>query len=249
MNKLLIAAAAVPLVAACAKEDEARGVDHNETLLSVSASGEAETRPDQAQFEAGIQSWSPSASGASAAANTKIAEVVAALKALGIEEKDIQTRNVGVGRIDYGDRKGQFQASNTVVVTVRDVTKAGAAVTAVTEAGANVMSGPNLRMSDPEAVANTAYAAAYRNARKRAEAYAEAAGMTVSRVLYIRDAGGTQGNRYLQGALATQVAPPPPPPIGMNYPRPESMDASGAVMTGQTTSNVTVQVDFTLVPK
>ncbi len=184
--------------------------------------------------------------------HTQIGKVVAALRALGISENDIQTRNVGVGRIDWGDRKGQYQASNTVVVTVRDVTKAGAAVTAVTEAGANVMSGPNLRMSDPEKVANSAYAAAYKAARKRAEAYAEAAGMEISRVLYIRDAGGAQGNRYFQAAIP--MSPPPPPPVvspAMNpmYARPESMDQTGAVMTGQTTSSVTVQVDFALVPK
>lgn len=248
--KKSLALAALPLLAACAdKEDDARGVTHDETLLSVSASGEAETRPDQAQFEAGVRAWATSAGAASARANAEIVKVAAALKALGIEDKDIQTRNVGVSRVEYGDRKGQYEASNIVVVTVRDVARSGAAVTAVTEAGANVMSGPNLRMSDPEAVANTAYAAAYRNARKRAEAYAEAAGMEISRVLYIRDAGGVQGNRYFQGAVP--VAPPPPPVFRTsNGPRPESLDmADGAVMTGQTTSNVTVQVDFALVPK
>ena len=250
MKKAIIVAT-LPLLAACAEKDEdVRGVTHDETLLSVSASGEAETRPDQAQFEAGIQTWAGTARGASDAANTRIAKVVAALKALGIEEKDIQTRNVGVGRIEWGDRKGQYQASNTVTVTVRDVARAGPAVTAVTEAGANVMSGPNLRMSDPEAAANSAYAAAYKAARKRAQAYADAAGMEISRVLYIRDAGGSQGNRYFQAAVP--MAPPPPPPASpasMNYSRPESMDQTGAVMTGQTTSSVTVQVDFALVPK
>lgn len=246
--KKSLALAALPLLAACAdKEDDARGVTHDETLLSVSASGEAETRPDQAQFEAGVRAWAASAGAASAKANAEIVKVAAALKALGIEDKDIQTRNVGVSRVEYGDRKGQYEASNIVVVTVRDVARSGAAVTAATEAGANVMSGPNLRMSDPEAVANTAYAAAYRNARKRAEAYAEAAGMEISRVLYIRDAGGMQGNRYFQGAVP--VAPPPVVQTS-NGSRPESLDmGGGAVMTGQTTSNVTVQVDFALVPK
>jgi len=249
--KNAIVVATLPFLAACAEKDEdVRGVTHDETLLSVSASGEAETRPDQAQFETGIQSWAGTARGASDAVNTRFAKVVGALKALGIDEKDIQTRNVSVGRIHWGDRKGQYQASNTVLVTVRDVAKAGAAVTAVTEAGANVMSGPNLRMSDPEAVANSAYAAAYKAARQRAEAYADAAGMEVSRVLYIRDAGGSQGNRYFQAAMPMSPPPPPPAsPAGMNYPRPESMDQTGAVMTGQTTSSVTVQVDFALVPK
>ena len=84
--------------------------------------------------------------------------------------------------------------------------RAGDAVAAVTEAGANIVSGPNLSMTDPEATANLAYADAYKAARKRAEAYAEAAGMEVSRVLYIRDAGGTQGQTWLRGAEAMNEA-------------------------------------------
>ena len=235
----------VVLVAACGDRPyDPRGVDHDETLLSVSATGEAETRPDEARFQAGVNNWAATAREASAETGADIEEIVAALKQQGIPEQDIQTRAVGVQRIDWGDRKGQFQASNIVAVTVRDIDKTGAAVTAVTEAGANILSGPDLRMSDPEKAANSAYGAAYKAARARAEAYAEAAGMEISRVLSIRDAGGAQGNRYLPGAVPTA----PPPVVG--YPVAEqAMDASNRVLAGQTTSAVAVQVDFALVPK
>ena len=118
------------------------------------------------------------------------------------------------------------------------------------EAGANIVSGPSLSMTDPEATANLAYADAYKAARKRAEAYAEAAGMEVSRVLYIRDAGGTQGQTWLRGADAmaesvavrTQNAAPPPPPLAM--PAPEQ--GSPSMMVGTTRSDVYIQVDFAL---
>jgi hypothetical protein len=135
-----------------------------------------------------------------------------------------------------------------VEVTMRDPDRAGDAVAAVTEAGANIVSGPNLSMTDPEATANLAYADAYKAARKRAEAYAEAAGMEVSRVLYIRDAGGTQGQTWLRGAEAMNEAvvqrtvSAPPPPVSM-APRPESGDG---MMVGMTRSNVYIQVDFAL---
>ena len=171
INRLL-AVAALPLaLAACGdRADNARGVDHGETLLSVSASGQAESRPDRAQFQAGIQTWAASAKAASEANAKKITEIVGALRELGVEEKDIQTRAVSVQRIDWGDRKGQFQAANVVEVTMRDPAKAADAVAAVTEAGANIVSGPNLSMTDPEATANLAYANAYKAARKRADA-------------------------------------------------------------------------------
>ena len=252
MKYLLFCVAAPLSLAACGdRADETRGVDHGETLLSVSASGQAESRPDQAQFQAGIETFAGNARAASEANQEKIVEIVAALRELGVAEKDIQTRAVTVRRIEYGDRKGQYQAANVVEVTMRNPDRAGDAVTAVTEAGANIVSGPSLSMTDPEATANLAYADAYKAARKRAEAYAEAAGMEVSRVLYIRDAGGMQGQTYLRGAEAmadsmmvqTQsAAPPPPPPVAM--PRPE--ERSPSMMVGTTRSDVYIQVDFAL---
>ncbi len=222
-----------------------RGVDHDETLLSVSATGESAVRPDKAFFQVGVNNWSSSATAASEANAEDIEEVIAALNAAGIEDKDIQTRAVGIQKIDYGDRKGQFQASNIVSVTVRDIENASRAVTAATEAGANVLSGPDLQISDSERTANSAYGAAYKAALERAEAYAEAAGMEVSRVLTIRDGGGAQGDRYIPGA-----APPPPPvsPRGVvqTMAMPESAEESGRIMPGQTLSRVSVQVDFAL---
>lgn len=219
-----------------------RGVDHDETLLSVSATGESVVRPNQAVFQAGIDSWAATAGAASAANTRDIAKVVAALKAVGIPEKDIQTRTVGINRLDYGPRRGQFQASNVVAVTVRKVDDAGAAVTAATEAGANILSGPDLRISNSETAANAAYGEAFKAARARAQAYADAAGMEISRVLTIRDGGGGQGDRYLPGAVP--VAPPPPPILS---PQAVNAESGGArIMAGQTTSRVAVQVDFAL---
>jgi uncharacterized protein YggE len=244
MTKLPIVTAMCLTLAACGQAShDPRGIARDETLLSVSATGQADTRPDQAQFQAGINTWDKSAGGASAANARKIGEIVAALRRFGIAEKDIQTRSLSVQRVDWGDRKGQYQASNIVNVTVRNIAAAGDAIAAVTGAGANVVSGPDLRMSDPEKAANSAYTRAYKAAHARAEAYAAAAGMKISRVLTIRDAGGSQGGRYLPAA--NPVAPPP-----MIAVVEQAADASaGRLMPGQTTSAVSVQVDFALTPK
>ena len=191
-----------------------------------------------------------SARQASTANGDKIASIVTALRALGVNEPDIQTRNVSVQRIEYGPQRGQFQAANVVEVTLHQPDKAGEAVAAVIEAGANIVSGPDLSMTDPEATANLAYADAYKAARARAEAYAKVSGMEISRVLYIRDAGGTQGQTYLRGAevveqsatdsrqtnRAVPVAPPPPP-------------LRSGMMVGTSRSDVYIQVDFALRPK
>ena len=214
------------------------GVERHETLLSVSATGRAETRPDEAQFQAGINTWDKNAKAAGEANLRKIEQIVTGLEELGVPETDIQTRALSVQRLNWGDRKGQYEASNIVNVTVRNVDRAGAAVAAATSAGANIISGPDLRMANPEKAATSAYTSAYRAARARAEAYAEAAGMKISRVLAIRDSGGTQGDRHMPAAVP--VAPP------RAVAQQASLDASAGLMPGLTTSAVAVQVDFAL---
>jgi uncharacterized protein YggE len=148
---------------------------------------------------------------AASTGNTATANrVVAALEQLGVKADDVQTRSLTLSRIDYGPERGRFRADNLVEVRVRDIRQAGAAVAAVTEAGGNVVQGPELRVSSPEAADNAAYAEAYKAARARADTYATAAGLKVARVLVIRD-GGVEASPFVYGstvdARAATVSP------------------------------------------
>ena len=116
--------------------------------------------------------------------------------------------------------------------------KVGAAVAAVTDAGANVVGGPDLRVSDREKANRSAYAAAFRAARSRAEAYAGAADLEIARVLAITDGGeagmpmpySTEMDASTSRPQAVS-APPPPFSPGMN------------------STEVRVRVDFALAPR
>lgn len=212
------------------------GLEHGETLLQISATGQTETKPDEANISVGVSSIGVSSEAATAANNAKINAVVGALKALGVAEADMQTQDVSVSRIGYGVNRNKFEASNTITIRVRDVSKAGAAIQAATRAGANILSGPDLRVSDPEAASKGAYTAAYKTARARADTYAEAAGLKVVRVLVIRDGGAAvpqplAGYAMEEAAdMRAQAAPPP-------------------VFAGTDRSQVSVSVDFALAPK
>jgi uncharacterized protein len=159
------------------------------------------------------------------------------LRSSGSRDRDLQTANLSLNRIDFGKRKGQYQASNTLTVRLTDVPKAGEAVAAATAAGANVLSGPSLQIDDPEKANRGAYIAAYRAARTRAEAYAEAAGMTISRVLTIRDGAG-QDVPYYEGEFAAEHALAPRP-----------VAVAPSIRPGVSRTRVSVQVDFALEPK
>ena len=98
------------LLAACGHgKPDPRGLDRDETLLSLSAMGEAETVPDEAGIEVGVESYAVTAQAASAAVAKKGEAIAAALASYGVEAKDLQTRNLSVNRVDYGKFKGQFQ--------------------------------------------------------------------------------------------------------------------------------------------
>lgn len=223
------------LVGCGAAPADPRGVERDEVLVQIVAAGRAETRPDEARFTAGVETIEPSAAAASTRNSEVINRVVAALRRLGVRDEDVQTRAVTLSRITYGQNRGRFQANNLIEVRVRDVARAGEAIAATTEAGANVLSGPDLRVSDAETANRSAYANAYRAARGRAEAYAEAAGLRVARVLAIRDFGEAgapipyYGEAMDLQARPTAAAPPPPP-----------------VQPGMNRSVVQVRVDFAL---
>jgi uncharacterized protein len=225
-------------VAACGHPAaDPRGVDRDETLLTVTASGRADTRPDEARLQLGVQSDAGNAGDASRLNREKMDRVTSALSRLGVKADDLQTQNLSLSRINYGADRGRYRSYNTVEVTLRDMSKVGDAVTAVTEAGANVMSGPNLRVSDREAANKSAYATAYRAARARAEAYAGAAGLKIGRVLAIRDGGNARTFDMDAGMVAMESANAPPPPVAQ---------MSAPFSAGRSTTEVQVRVDFAL---
>jgi uncharacterized protein YggE len=230
-------------LAACGSpEPDPRGVDRHETLLTVSATGRADTRPDEARLQLGVQSDAATAGEASRLNREKMAKVTQALGPLGVKPDDLQTRNLSLNRIDYGPERGRFRAYNMVEVTMRDMAKVGEAVTAVTEAGANLLSGPSLRVSDRESANRSAYAAAYKAARARADAYAEAAGLKVSRILAIHDGGQTARGYDMNASVDARSVAPPPPPIAMSAPE----SGPAPFNPGVNSSEVAVRVDFAL---
>ena len=229
------------LLAACGRAPPGPlRLDHDETLLSLSASGEAEAVPDVATIAIGVETFGANAKAASDGNARKAAMIAQALAQFGAAAKDIQTRNLSITRIDYGPKKGQYQASNVLAVRLHDVPKAGDAVAAAIGAGANILAGPSLQISDVEKANRGAYIAAYRAARTRAEAYAEAAGLKISRVLTIRD-GGQGGSPMLDDAMMAQEARAVAPQAIVSPPPP--------VSPGTTRTRVSVQVDFALTGK
>ncbi len=91
--------AALPLLAACSPTNpDPRGVEKGETYLTISATGRAEARPNEARMRLGVTSQGANAAEASRLNREKMARVTAALTRLGVAADDLQTRNLSLQR-------------------------------------------------------------------------------------------------------------------------------------------------------
>jgi uncharacterized protein len=180
---------AAPLVLAAAafagvgQPDSARGQEPSGPARSITAAGmgTVTTVPDRAHFSFGVQAQSRTASQALEAADAQLTRVVAALRAAGIAQADIQTDQISLSprTSDDGVQIVGYTALSSVSVRVRNLERAGPVVDAAVGAGANQVYGPSLTRSDQNTLYRNALRAAYADARARAQALAEAAGVTL----------------------------------------------------------------------
>src|SRR6476660_9483323 len=158
------------------------------TRLDVNATGEVTRVPDLAIITAGVVTRATTASSALQQAATRMQRVRAALKAAGIEDRDIQTSNISLNpEYRYVNNEPPqltgYSASNMVMVRFRDIANAGKILDALVKEGANQLNGPTLTIDKPEAALDEARAQAIAKGRARAELYARSMGLRVVRVV------------------------------------------------------------------
>ena len=196
--RILTAAALVLVAAALAGVGQpapARGQGADGPARSITASGigSVTTVPDRAHFSFGVQAQSRTASQALEAADSQLRRVVAAVRDAGVAQADIQTEQISLSprTSEDGEAIVGYNAVSSVSVRVRNLDRAGPVVDAAVAAGANQVYGPSLTRSDQAAVYRSALKAAYADARAKAQALAEAAGVTLGAMTSTVEGGGS----------------------------------------------------------
>ncbi|MES3084590.1 SIMPL domain-containing protein [Sphingomonas faeni] len=191
------------------------------TVLDVTAEGRTTRVPDLATIRAGVVSQSTTAAAALTDNAQRMAKVLASLKRAGVAPRDIATSNVQLApQYRYADNQPPvitgYQATNTVSIRFRDVAKSGTVLDALVAEGANQIDGPNLSIDKPDAALDEARTDAIAQAKRRADLYAKAAGLRVSRIVSIaesgQDAGGPAQPMFMMARASmakdsTQIAP------------------------------------------
>ena len=177
------------------------------TLLSVSASAEATRVPDVASLSTGVVTQAADANAALKANSAQMNKVVAAIRAAGIAERDIQTSGININpQYRYAENQPPtitgYQASNTVNIKVRDIAKLGEVLDALVASGANQVNGPSFEIDQPEAAYDEARQAALKKTQARAEMYAKSLGLRVRRIVSISEGGGFRPPMPMMKAMA-----------------------------------------------
>jgi uncharacterized protein len=160
-------------------------------VVTLSVMGIARAKPDRAMVNAGVQTKAVSAADAMAQNAKQMQAVLAALKAKGVADQDIQTASVSLTQdYDYTDRGQVFKgyvANNSVTVRFKDISKVGSVLDILVNAGATNVSGPSFMVENDAALTEAARADAMQQAARRSDFYAKNAGFAKARLLSISE--------------------------------------------------------------
>ena len=172
----------------------ARGVRAPVPTITVVGSGSVSAPPDSAEIMAGVVTRGATAAQALKDNNASMDKVLKAVAAQGVAPKDVQTIGVSVtpqrrqGKPDAQplDIIG-YEVSNQIRVHVRDLAILGRLLDVLVGEGANALGGVGFSVASPQPFLDQARQRAVADARRKAELYATAAGVTLGRVLSIQD--------------------------------------------------------------
>jgi uncharacterized protein YggE len=205
--------------------------------VTVSGNGRSVVAPDRFTFTVGVQTMGATVDAAVSENNKRTAAVIAALKAAGAKQEDIQTANFNIWpQQDYQEgrlpRILGYQVMNNVTVRSTKIADAGRLLGVAIGAGVNTSSGINFEVANPATGRDQGMRSAFEDARAKAAALASAAGRTLGRAFIISE--GSQ-----------QYQPTPPP-----YARAMAMEAKAVsdvpVEAGTQEQMYTVTVTFEL---
>jgi uncharacterized protein YggE len=235
-----VAAVGLLLIGAVASAALGRGVvaaaepdDAATPSITVRGTGRVVMKPDTAMFSVGIEATAKRAGAAMDEASAKMAAIIERLRSDGVADADLTTTQISLTpTYDYGSGTTKptltgYSATQTLNVNARAIAEAGALIDASVDAGANQVGGIAFSVDDPADATDEARTAAVEDARRKADALARAAGVTLGTVIAISETGGE-----------------PPKPIFSE----RAVDSAGAtpVQPGTTELSVDVEVSFAI---
>ena len=203
--------------------------------LSVDGQGTGTAAPDMATVTIGVTTQGKDAAKAQNDNAWVSNQIQAAVRGLGIAEKDIQTRNYSLYP-NYStdkDRRNEvtgYTVNNSVIVVVRDIKLTGKVIDAALNNGANEINSLDFSASDTKAVRKVALLNAVQDARDKADIIAKGLGKRIVGIQNVSESTGYIETRRFGGNMLMAVA----------------KDAATPIAPGSLSLTANVHIDFIL---
>ncbi|RXR32517.1 DUF541 domain-containing protein [Flavobacterium piscinae] len=156
--------------------------------ISVSGEGKVKVTPDQVVINLGVQNTGKDAAEVKKMNDETVDKVVKYIKKFGIPTSDFQTTNVSLYKsYDYEKKKHNFQASQSITITLKDIKKYDELMMGLVDTGINNITGVEFKSSKIEEHKVTARKQAVLDAKKKAEDFATALNQKVGKAILITD--------------------------------------------------------------
>jgi len=169
--------------------------------ITVTGEADQQLKTQIAYFNVSVTHTDDDKQTATDQVNQEMDQVIKAIKDFGIEDKDIQTQNVSVyqeeepraltypvvDKQSSDATKGQWRASNSVEVILRDITKAADLAELLSDFDSTNVSGPRYSVDDTSEADTDLLKAAIDDARSKAQVIAEASRRKLGKVLTVSE--------------------------------------------------------------
>lgn len=174
-----------------AKQHRFIGVPIERNTITVSGEGKVVGIPDVALIDLGMTVERPKVADAQKENTRVMNELIAKLKTMGVDAKDIQTTSYTVyPSYDWNNGKQTlrgYTVSQNVHVKVRNLEKVGDIIGSAGELGANQIGGIQFSVDEPEELKEQARLEAIENAKAKARDLAQAADVKLVRVVSFQE--------------------------------------------------------------
>lgn len=172
-------------------------VTQKQDMFTVSGEGKVTVVPDTAIVSLGINLTKPTVSQAQTEANKVMTGITQAVKDSGVGEADIKTTSYSINpEFDYRsgppNRVSAYRVFVEINVKVRDLEKINDVIDRSTAAGANSVGGIQLTVDEDRQkdLLHQAREEAVKEAKAKAESLAQAAGLTLGRIVNVQETSG-----------------------------------------------------------
>lgn len=156
--------------------------------IAVSGEGKIKVTPDRVVINFGVDNVGKDATEVKKLNDETVDKVIKFIKKFGIPTADFQTSNVSLQKTyDFEKKKHSYQASQSITIILKDITKYDELMIGLVDTGINNISNVEFKSSKMEEHKSEARKLAILDAKKKAEDYVSVLNQKVGKAILITD--------------------------------------------------------------